>query len=104
MPALRLIFMGTAELSRVCLRALLDSPHYQVIAVVTQPDRPKGRALKLQPSPVKQLAIEANLPVSQPQRARDDVFIHELRQLQPDLIAVAAFGQILPQTLLDLPR
>ena len=96
--------MGTAELSCDSLRALIASPQFQVVAVVTQPDRPKGRALKLQRSPVKELALQASLPVLQPERARDDAFLGTLRGLQPDLIAVAAYGQILPQSILDLPR
>jgi methionyl-tRNA formyltransferase len=104
MAALRVLFMGTAELSCDSLRALIASPHSQVIAVVTQPDRPKGRELKLQPSPVKALALQAGLPVLQPERARDEAFLGTLRDLQPDLIAVAAYGQILPQSILDLPR
>ena len=96
--------MGTTELSCDSLRALIASPHSQVIAVVTQPDRPKGRDLKLQPSPVKVLALQAGLPILQPERARDDAFLGALRELRPDLIAVAAYGQILPQSILDLPR
>jgi len=104
MAALRIIFMGTPELAAVNLRTLLREPAFQIIAVVTQPDRPKGRDLKLQPSPVKQLALEAGLPVLQPEKARDDKFIAELRALQPELIAVAAFGQILPKAILELPR
>jgi methionyl-tRNA formyltransferase len=104
MVPLRVIFMGTADLSCDSLRALMESPGCQVVAVVTQPDRPKGRDLKLQPSPVKVLALRTNLPVLQPERARDEAFLSALRDLQPDLIAVAAYGQILPQSLLDLPR
>jgi len=104
MPALRIVFMGTAELSCDSLRALLESPAFQVVAVVTQPDRPKGRELKLQHSPVKQLVLRAGLPVLQPERARDAAFLSALRELQPDLIAVAAYGQILPPSILDLPR
>jgi methionyl-tRNA formyltransferase len=104
MAALRVLFMGTAELSCDSLRALIASPHSEVIAVVTQPDRPKGRDLKLQPSPVKVLALQTGLPVLQPERARDESFLGALRDLQPDLIAVAAYGQILPQSILDLPR
>ena len=104
MPALRIIFMGTPDLAAASLRALLRVPKFQIVAVVTQPDRPKGRDLKLQPSPVKQLALEAGLPVLQPEKARDEKFIAELRALQPELIAVAAFGQILPKAILDLPR
>ncbi len=104
MVALRIIFMGTPALAAASLAALLREPTFQLVAVVTQPDRPKGRDLKLQPSPVKELALRANLPVLQPLKARDEKFIAELRAFQPELIAVAAFGQILPQSILDLPR
>lgn len=104
MSALRIIFMGTPELAATSLTALLRESQFQIIAVVTQPDRPKGRDLKLHPSPVKELALQAKLSVLQPPKARDEQFIVELRALQPDLIAVAAFGQILPKALLDLPR
>ena len=96
--------MGTAELSCDSLRGLLESSEFNVVAVVTQPDRPKGRDLKLQPSPVKVLGLSAKLPVLQPERARSEEFLGELRALQPDLIVVAAYGQILPQSVLDLPR
>jgi methionyl-tRNA formyltransferase len=102
--ALRIIFMGTPELACVSLQALLACREFQLIAVVTQPDRPKGRDLKLTPSPVKELALRSNLPVLQPERARNEYFIDELRRSKPDLIVVAAFGQILPQSILDLPR
>jgi methionyl-tRNA formyltransferase len=104
MASLRVIFMGTAQLSCDSLRALIESPDSQVVTVVTQPDRPKGRNLKLLPSPVKELAQEASLPVLQPERAREEGFLSALRELRPDLIAVAAYGQILPQNILDLPR
>ena len=104
MAALRILFMGTAELSCDSLRALIESPAYQVVAVVTQPDRPKGRDLKLQPSPVKVLGLSAKLPVLQPERARSEEFLAALRALQPDLIVVAAYGQILPGSILELPR
>jgi methionyl-tRNA formyltransferase len=104
MSQLRIVFMGTPDLACASLQALLATPGFQVLAAVTQPDRPKGRDLKLQPSPVKLLAQRARLTVLQPERARSDTFIQELRSLQPDLIAVAAYGQILPQSLLDLPH
>lgn len=104
MASLRVVFMGTAELSCNSLRALMAPPEFQVVAVVTQPDRPKGRELKLQPSPVKELALHANLPVLQPERAREEAFLGALRDLQPDLVVVAAYGQILPERILDLPR
>jgi len=96
--------MGTAELSCASLDKLARDEKYSVAAVVTQPDKPRGRDLKLQPSPVKSLALKLNLPVLQPGRARDERFIAELRALKPDLIVVVAYGQILPQTILDLPR
>ena len=104
MSLLRIIFMGTPELAGVSLSALLRVPAFQIVAVVTQPDQPKGRGLKLQPSPVKEIAVRENLPVLQPARARDEQFLQQLRALQPDLIAVAAYGQILPPGILELPR
>ena len=104
MTALRIIFLGTAELSCASLQALAGNPQFQIAAVVTQPDRPKGRDLKPQPSPVKMLARRLGLPVLQPERARDEKFIAELRAWQPDLIIAVAYGQILPPAVLDLPR
>jgi methionyl-tRNA formyltransferase len=104
MPPLQLLFMGTAELACASLQALAQTPAFQIVAVVTRPDRPKGRELKLRPSPVKALALKLNLPVLQPERARDEGFLVELRSLAPDLIVVAAYGQILPPAILDLPR
>lgn len=103
MPPLRIIFMGTAELSCASLEKLSSDKIFQVVAVVTQPDKPKGRDLKLTPSPVKVLAEKLNLPVLQPLKARDEKFITELRELKPDLMVVVAYGQILPQVMLDLP-
>ena len=102
MSALRIIFMGTAELSCASLERLAQN--FSVTAVVTQPDKPKGRDLKLTPSPVKVLAEKLNLTVLQPLKARDEQFIGQLRELKPDLIVVVAYGQILPQTILDLPK
>jgi methionyl-tRNA formyltransferase len=104
MSRLRIIFMGTPELACASLQALLRATEFQVVAVVTQPDQPKGRGLKFQPSPVKEIARRENLPVLQPERARDEKFIQQLRELQSELIVVAAYGQILPQNILDLPR
>src|SRR5215207_7046376 len=104
MTPLRIIFMGTPPLAASVLDALLLEPTFNVVAVVTQPDQPRGRDLKLQPSAVKELALAKNLPVMQPARARDEQFIDEVRALSPELIAVAAYGQILPQKLLDLPQ
>jgi methionyl-tRNA formyltransferase len=104
MAAMRIIFMGTPELASVSLKALIAWPALEVVGVVTQPDRPRGRDLKLSFSPVKEAALRANLPVFQPERAREESFIGELKTLQPELIAVAAYGQLLPKTILDLPR
>jgi methionyl-tRNA formyltransferase len=100
---LRIVFMGTAELACASLRALLREPAFHVAAAVTQPDKPRGRDLRLQPPPVKQAALAAGLPVLQPLRARDPAFLQELAAWRPELIVVAAYGQILPQAILDLP-
>jgi methionyl-tRNA formyltransferase len=104
MPPLKTIFMGTAELACASLQALRREPAVQLAAVVSQPDKPRGRDLKLQPTPVKAVALSAAIPVLQPARARDVAFIEQLRQLQADLIVVAAYGQILPPAILELPR
>ena len=104
MAPLRIVFMGTPELAGASLLALLRSPGFQVAGAVTQPDQPKGRGLKLQPSPVKEIALREHLVVLQPERARDERFLQDMKQLQPDLIAVVAYGQILPRSILDLPR
>jgi methionyl-tRNA formyltransferase len=104
MAALRIVFMGAAELSCASLQALVASADFHVVGVVTQPDRPKGRDLKLQPTPVKELALRESLPVLQPEKARSEAFLAELRALAPELIAVAAYGQILPKSILELPR
>ena len=104
MAALSVIFMGTAELSCASLSALLADDRFRVAAVVTQPDKPKGRNLEAQPSPVKVMALAAGLPVLQPARARDEHFPAQLSAFQPDLIVVVAYGQILPQSVLNLPK
>src|SRR4051812_47588069 len=101
---LRVIFFGTAELACVSLKALASDSQFHLAAVVTQPDKPKGRELQLQPSPVKIVALELGLPVLQPKRARDEAFLQQIRELTPDLMVVAAYGQILPQILLDVPK
>lgn len=104
MTPLRIVFMGTAPLACASLKALAQVPAFQVAVVVSQPDRPKGRDLHLQPTPVKDAAVRLGLPVLQPEKARDEVFVAQLRHLSPDLIVVAAYGQILPKAILDLPR
>ena len=104
MAPLRIIFMGTAELSCASLAKLCSDKMFSIVAVVTQPDKPKGRDLKLTPSPVKILAEKLNLRVLQPLKAREENFISELRELKPDLMVVVAYGQILPPTILDVPK
>jgi methionyl-tRNA formyltransferase len=104
MTALRIIFMGAPDLSSAGLEALAHDAKFQIAAVVTHPDHPKGRGLKPQPSPVKSLALRLGLPVLQPECARDEQFIAKLRALRPDLIIVVAYGHILPPAILDLPR
>lgn len=100
----RIVFMGTPELAAVVLRQLADWPGGEVIAVYTQPDRPAGRGQKLRPSPVKEAALELGLPVRQPANFRDAESVAELAALAPDVLAVAAYGLILPQAVLDIPR
>ncbi|MDH4610597.1 methionyl-tRNA formyltransferase [Pseudomonas sp. BN102] len=100
---LRLVFAGTPEFAAEHLKALLDSPH-QIVAVYTQPDRPAGRGQKLMPSPVKQLAVEHDIPVLQPPTLRDPAAQAELKALGADLMVVVAYGLILPQVVLDTPR
>jgi len=97
----RIIFMGTPEFAVPALQALLDQ-RKNVVAVVTQPDRPKGRGRKLGPPPVKELAISAGLPVLQPVKVRTEL-VERLRPFKPDLIIVAAYGRILPANVLELP-
>ena len=103
MAPLRIIFTGTAELACASLEKLCRDKNFSVVAVVTQPDKPKGRDLKLTPSPVKLLAEKLNLRVLQPLKAREETFISELRELKSDLMVVVAYGQILPPPILDLP-
>jgi len=101
--ALRIVFAGTPEFAAEHLKALLDTPH-EIVAVYTQPDRPAGRGQKLMPSPVKQLALENGLSVLQPPTLRDPAAQAELAALKPDLMVVVAYGLILPQVVLDIPR
>ncbi|MBR3764200.1 MAG: methionyl-tRNA formyltransferase [Clostridia bacterium] len=99
---MRIVFMGTPEFAVPSLMALCEAG-YDVVGVFTQPDRPKGRGNKVVFSPVKQLAVEQGIPVFQPQRIRRDG-VEDLKALQPDLCVTAAFGQILSQEILDIPR
>lgn len=101
--SLKIIFAGTPDFSVSPLKALLNSEH-QVVAVYTQPDRPAGRGRKLMPSPVKQLALENNIPVYQPVSLKTEEAQNELRNLNADLMIVVAYGLILPKAVLDAPR
>ena len=105
----RIVFMGTHQFAIPTLQTLMDwsapeEGHGQVVGVVTQPDRPRGRGQQPQPSPVKRLAQQYGMPVLEPTSLRDAQVLTELRGWQPELIVVAAFGQILPATLLELAR
>jgi len=100
---MRAVFMGTPEIAATVLKSVLASRH-EVIAVVTQTDKPKGRGHEMAFPPVKEVALEAGIPVLQPQRARDEAFIEELRALNPDIILVAAYGKLLPKAILDMPK
>ncbi|KTT31763.1 methionyl-tRNA formyltransferase [Pseudomonas oryzihabitans] len=101
--SLRLVFAGTPEFAAVHLQALIDSG-YPIAAVYTQPDRPAGRGQKLAMSPVKQLALAHGIPVEQPPTLRDPAAQATLAALEPDLLVVVAYGLILPQAVLDIPR
>jgi methionyl-tRNA formyltransferase len=98
----RVVFFGTAEFAVPSLEALQEAGQ-EVLAVVTQPDKPQGRGLRLEASPVKKAAERQGLPVLQPRRVRAESFLTRMRALAPDVLALAAFGQIVPQALLDLP-
>ena len=103
MGELRIVFMGTPEFACPTLQMLLDRGE-QVVGVVTQPDRPKGRGQQLQAPPVKELAQAHGIPVLQPVKVRVPEALAEIEALKPDLIVVVAFGQILPKALLEMPR
>lgn len=100
---MKIVFMGTPDFAVPALEALVKGGH-QVIAVVTQPDKPKGRGKGMAMPPVKEKAMEFNIPVYQPVKVREEGFFQQLRELSPEVIVVAAFGQILPKVILDLPR
>ena len=101
--AFRIVFMGTPEFACASLRALLAGPD-QVVGVICQPDRPRGRGLATIPPPVKTLATSHGVPILQPERVRDAAFVDALAAMAPELIVVAAYGRILPRSILELPR
>ncbi len=100
---MRIVFMGTPDFAVETLEKIIENG-YEVVAVVTQPDKPKGRDKKLSPPPVKECALKHNLTVLQPQRARDEAFVQELKRYNPDVIVVVAFGQILPESILHMTK
>ena len=100
---MKILFMGTPDIASGCLEKLIEKK-YDVIGVVTQPDKQVGRGKKIVFSPVKQVAIENNLPVYQPIRAKEESFVNEIKNLNPDVIVVVAYGQLLSKEFLDIPK
>lgn len=101
---MRIVFMGTPDFAVGSLQALCESGKHEILAVVTQPDRPKGRGNKLLQTPVKEYALEQGLTVYQPQKVKTPEFVELLHELQPEMIVVAAFGQFLSKEILELPK
>ena len=99
---MRVVFMGTPDIAATCLKKIL-SDGFEVVGVYTQPDRPKGRGMKMVASPVKEVALAAGIPVFQPETFREEETVEALRELKPDICAVVAYGRILPQKVLDVP-
>ena len=100
---MKILFMGTPDIAMECLASLYDAGE-EIVAVVTQPDKPKGRGYILTPPPVKVYAMERNIPVYQPATLRDEAFANLLAEINPELIAVVAYGKILPKNVLDYPK
>ena len=98
---MRVVFMGTPDIAATCLKKIL-ADGFEVVGVYTQPDRPKGRGMKLMPPPAKEVAMEHGIPVFQPENFRQEETVEQLAQLRPDVVAVVAYGQILPQKVLDI--
>ncbi len=104
MPKLRIVFMGTPDFASMILQAVSQWEGGEIAGVYTQPDRPAGRGNKLRPSPVKEMALSLSLPVFQPENFKSDEDVKTLAALAPDILCVAAYGLILPQKVLDIPR
>ena len=101
---MKIIFMGTPDFARDSLEAVYNAG-YEIIGVVTNPDRPKGRGLKMIPSPVKEFALEKELKIYQPEKVKNNIeFIDEIKSLNPDVICVVAYGKILPEEILNIPK
>ena len=98
---MRVVFMGTPDIAATCLKKII-ADGFDVVGVFTQPDRPKNRGMKMAFSPVKEVALANHLPVFQPENFREDETVEQLRQLHPDVVAVVAYGRILPQRVLDI--
>ena len=99
---MRVVFMGTPDIAATCLKKII-ADGFEVVGVYTQPDRPKNRGMKLAFSPVKEVALSADIPVYQPENFREDADVETLRELKPDVVVVVAYGRILPQRVLDIP-
>ena len=101
---LKILFMGTPDFAKESLESIFDAGH-NIIGVVTNPDKPKGRGLKMVASPVKEFALEKNLKIYQPVKVRNnEEFINEIKDLKPDVICVVAYGKILPKDILEIPK
>ena len=101
---LNIVFMGTPDFAKESLKCLVEANH-NILAVVTNPDKPQGRGMKMIGSPVKEYAMEKNLKIYQPIKVRNnEEFINQIKELKPDVICVVAYGKILPQELLDIPK
>ena len=100
---MRVVFWGTPEFAAPSLRALIGEG-FEVVGVVTRPDKPQGRSREIIPSPVKQIALEEEIKIFQPKNAKDPELYEKLTELKPDVSAVVAYGHILPQRIIDLPR
>ena len=100
---MKIVFMGTPDFAESSLKAVYEAGH-EILAVVTNPDKPSGRGMKLTASPVKQYALEKELPIYQPQKIRgNEEFINQIKKLEPEIICVVAYGKILPQEILEIP-
>lgn len=100
---MRIVYMGTPDFAAVSLKKLIDE-QFNVVGVFTQPDKPKGRGMKLAPCETKMVAVEHGLPVYQPEKLRDGTALEILKELQPDILVVVAYGRLLPKDILELPK
>lgn len=102
--SMRIVFMGTPDFAAASLKKLIDEKYYDIAAVFTQPDKPRDRGMKLSYSPVKELALENNIPVYQPTKLRDGTATELIKSLRPDILVVVAYGRILPDDMLEVPK